>query len=182
MPGNRVGPWIGRCPWREDERPTPSGVAVIVNRSAPPGPVVPTLVYDDVERAIAWLCDVFGFAENVRWGPPEHSSAELLCGNGAVFVTSPRVGHGSADRLQFRAPRAQELSHTVMVHIEGVDTHHEHAARRGARILLPPTTYQFGERQYSAQDIGGHVWTFTESVADVPVEDWGRPARRQERP
>jgi uncharacterized glyoxalase superfamily protein PhnB len=31
----------------------------------------------------------------------------------------------------------------------------------------------FGERQYVAQDPGGHRWTFTESVADVAPEEWG---------
>ena len=43
----------------------------------------------------------------------------------------------------------------------------------GAEILLAPQTYPFGERQYSARVLDGHVWTFTESVADAPFEDWG---------
>jgi len=34
-------------------------------------------------------------------------------------------------------------------------------------------TYKFGERQYSVEDLGGHLWTFSQSVADVPPEDWG---------
>lgn len=31
----------------------------------------------------------------------------------------------------------------------------------------------YGERQYTAEDPGGHVWTFTELVADVHPRDWG---------
>jgi hypothetical protein len=69
---------------------------MIKNRSAAPGPVVPTLVYEDVGQAIDWLCETFGFAK----------------------------------------------------------------------------------RQYTAEDLGSHRWTFTQSVADVAPEEWGgRPAR-----
>jgi hypothetical protein len=32
----------------------------------------------------------------------------------------------------------------------------------------------FGERLYTAEDIGGHRWTFTYSIDDVPLEKWGR--------
>ena len=106
--------------------------------------------------------------------------AAAAWGEGAIFVSAPRVGHGSADRLAFRPPRPHELSHTVMVHVEDVDRHYEHARQRGARILLPLETYAFGERQYSAQDLGGHLWTFTQSVADVAPEEWGAtPAKER---
>ena len=43
----------------------------------------------------------------------------------------------------------------------------------GARVLTEPTTHPFGERQYTAEDIGGHRWTFSQSVADVDPEAWG---------
>ena len=33
--------------------------------------------------------------------------------------------------------------------------------------------HAYGERQYSVRDLGGHLWTFTESVADVAPESWG---------
>ena len=32
-----------------------------MNRSAAPGPVVPTLVYGNVGEAIEWLCNAFGW-------------------------------------------------------------------------------------------------------------------------
>ena len=32
---------------------------------------------------------------------------------------------------------------------------------------------QSGERQYTAVDLGGHVWTFSQSIADVAPEGWG---------
>jgi uncharacterized glyoxalase superfamily protein PhnB len=60
-----------------------------------------------------------------------------------------------------------------MVRVEDVDRHHERARAHGARILRSPTDYPFGERQYTASDPGGHVWTFTQSIADVDPSDWG---------
>jgi uncharacterized glyoxalase superfamily protein PhnB len=59
------------------------------------------------------------------------------------------------------------------VRVEDVDSHFEHARDFGARILSPPTDYPFGERQYTAEDLAGHRWTFSESVSDVDPKDWG---------
>jgi uncharacterized glyoxalase superfamily protein PhnB len=61
----------------------------------------------------------------------------------------------------------------VLVRVEDTDRHHERAAKSGARILNPPTDYPYGERQYTAEDIGGHNWTFSQSIADVDPASWG---------
>jgi uncharacterized glyoxalase superfamily protein PhnB len=60
-----------------------------------------------------------------------------------------------------------------MVRVEDVNDHHEHARKRGARILQPPSDFPYGERQYTAADLGGHRWTFSQSIADVAPEEWG---------
>jgi hypothetical protein len=39
--------------------------------------------------------------------------------------------------------------------------------------VSPPTDYRYGERQYTAKDVGGHRWTFSQSIADVDPADWG---------
>jgi hypothetical protein len=31
----------------------------------------------------------------------------------------------------------------------------------------------YGERQYTAQDLAGHQWTFSETLADVDPGTWG---------
>ena len=43
----------------------------------------------------------------------------------------------------------------------------------GAKILMEPTDFEYGERQYQAQDPAGHMWTFTETLDDVAPESWG---------
>ena len=60
-----------------------------------------------------------------------------------------------------------------MVKVDNVDAHHDHARQRGARILSPPADYSYGERQYTAEDLAGHCWTFTQAIADLAPEDWG---------
>ena len=57
--------------------------------------------------------------------------------------------------------------------VADVDAHCDLARQLGARILNPPTDYPYGERQYTAEDIGGHKWTFSQTLADVDPRDWG---------
>ena len=140
---------------------------MIVNRSAPRATVVPILVYEDVAKAIDWLCDTFGFKERLRAGAPGGSitHAQLDIADGAVML-----GRQGAE---FRPPHPGEVSQYVTVHVEDVDKHCEHARQCGARIVKAPANMPFGERQYSVEDLGGHRWTFSQSVADVAPADWG---------
>jgi uncharacterized glyoxalase superfamily protein PhnB len=122
---------------------------------------MPELVYADVGEAIEWLCRTFGFVE--RWRAGNHR-AQLAFGDGAVILAEPWGGS---------QPPGGPPSHSVMVRVEDADAHHEHARKQGARILSPPTDYPYGERQYSAEDLSGRHWTFTQSIADVQPEEWG---------
>ncbi|CAN5607530.1 hypothetical protein BH20ACT19_BH20ACT19_01000 [soil metagenome] len=65
-----------------------------------------------------------------------------------------------------------------MVRVKDVDAHVEHARGCGARILHPPTNYPYGERQYEVEDVGGHRWTFSQTIADVAPEEWGGTSSR----
>ena len=149
----------------------------MLNRSAPSGTVVPSLIYDDVAEAIDWLCGVFGFTERLRAGGPDGKvgHAQLAIGQGGIMLGESRVGQGfaSPDTAEFRPPRSNEVSQVLLVHVDDVDRHYEHAKQHGARILQPPATHPFGERQYTAEDLAGYRWTFSQSVADVKPEEWG---------
>jgi uncharacterized glyoxalase superfamily protein PhnB len=65
-----------------------------------------------------------------------------------------------------------------LVPVDDVDAHCDRARQFGARILSPPRTCEFGERQYSVEDLAGYRWTFSQSVADVNPEDWGAVVRK----
>jgi uncharacterized glyoxalase superfamily protein PhnB len=138
---------------------------MVVNRTTGTASVVPELVYADVEAAIEWLCAAFGFTE--LWRAGGHR-ARLAFGNGVVVVADadPRYGRTAPGR---DLPR----SHATMVKVDDVDAHHERARQHGAVILSSPTDQPYGERQYSAEDLAGHHWTFTQAIADLAPEDWG---------
>ena len=127
------------------------------NRSMPPGAIIPELVYPDVAAAAAWLCEHFGFTERLRIG--DHRRQLTFRGGSMVVV------EGSPDQ--------PPVGHAVMVAVEDVNAHYERVRRSGARVSGPPVDYPYGERQYSAQDPGGHRWTFSQSIADVDPASWG---------
>jgi len=145
---------------------------MLVNCSAPPGPVVPRLIYQDVGQAIHWLCGAFGFTERLRT-PPEPDGtihhAQLAVGQGSVILTGRSA-------VEVRPPNPNEYIESLSVPVEDVDGHFERARQFGARILGRPKTHPYGERQYSAQDLQGYHWTFSQSVADVNPGDWGATA------
>ncbi len=149
--------------------------AAVVNRSAPASTVVPVLVYEDVGKAIEWLCGAFGFTERLRapgsGGRVTH--AQLSIGDGAAMI--------GASGAEFRPPRPNEVNQYVLVHVEDVDRHFDHAKRFGAQIVQPPTNMPFGERVYTAEDLAGHRWTFSQSIADVAPEMWGAKASPSQR-
>jgi len=133
------------------------------NRSMPDATVIPVLTYPDVRQAVAWLTEAFGFAERVRIG--ENHRSQLRFGDGALIVADVR-----GDR---RPPQRGEVTHSVVVRVDDVRAHCELAQARGARILMEPTDFEYGERQYHAEDPFGHQWTFSETLADIAPEEWG---------
>lgn len=129
------------------------------NRSMPPAAVMPILHYADMPAAIAWLAQAFGARERLRISPQR---AQMLLAGGAFVVAAddrPESWRGAPG--------------DVLVRIEQLDAHYERARAAGATIIVHPTTYPFGDRQYIARDIGGHEWTFSESVRDVDPVEWG---------
>lgn len=139
---------------------------MVVNRSAPKSTIVPILIYEDLATMIDWLCRAFGFRERLR--------AER---NG--IVNHAQLSFRDADVMvglqggPFRVPQGGLVSQYVLVAVEDVDAHFAHARECGARVLQPPTNMPFGERHYTAEDPGGHRWTFTQHIADVAPEEWG---------
>jgi uncharacterized glyoxalase superfamily protein PhnB len=129
------------------------------NRSVPQSTVIPQVSYPDVRAAAAWLCDPFGFRVRLFIG---NHRVQMHIGDGAMVVTEQKA-----------LGRQTNCGVSVMVRVENVHAHHERAQRHGAAIVRPPQDYPYGERQYSAEDFNGYVWTFTQSIADSRPEDWG---------
>ncbi len=137
---------------------------MLSNRSLPTATVIPVLVYPDVPAAVAWLTEVFGFAERVRIGDT-HRSQMRVGADGAVILAD--VGR---DR---QPPQPGIETHLVKVRVDDVDAQFERARSHGARILKEPVEYEYGERECTVEDLAGHRWQFTQSMRDVDPEEWG---------
>jgi len=132
---------------------------MITNRSMPPGIIIPELAYPDALQAATWLCRALGFRERLRIG--DHR-VQLIYQGTSIVVTELAQDDAVVDH-----------AHAVMMHVANVDQHHAQAVAAGARVLHPPTDYPYGERQYSLEDIGGHRWKFSQSIADADPAQWG---------
>jgi len=127
------------------------------NRSIPSCTVIPVLGYPEIGPAIDWLCNAFGFTLRLRIG--DHR-AQLNVGDGAVILS----------QRQLAGP---EDFQSVLVRVDDVDLHLEHARNHGARVLSLPQDRMYGERQYNVEDFAGHHWPFSQSIADVDPLAWG---------
>lgn len=127
-----------------------------INRSVPPCPVIPVLVYPDPSAAAEWLAKAFGFSVRLRIG---NHRIQMRAGDGCLTI---REGDVQPNQSCF-----------VQVRIEDAVAHCERARGAGAKILTDLVEHVYGERQYNAEDFYGHRWDFTETIADVEPESWG---------
>lgn len=125
------------------------------NRSMPAATVIPQLPYRDVGEAAAWLERAFGLTVRIRIA---NHRIQMNVGDGAVVLVE------GGDRPQLSS---------LMIRVEDAAAHHARAVSAGVEILQPPTDYPYGERQYTARDCGGHLWKFSQSIADVDPTSWG---------
>lgn len=123
------------------------------NRSIPNATIIPELAYPDPGAAAEWLCRAFGFTVRLRIA---NHRVQMNAGDGAMVCVE---GTGGGAR--------------VMMRVDDVDAHYARAKAAGAKITQAPQDHPYGERQYGAEDCGGHIWKFSQSIADVKPEDWG---------
>jgi uncharacterized glyoxalase superfamily protein PhnB len=136
---------------------------MLANRSMAPGTIIPVLSYPDVREAAKWLCVAFGFVERLRVA--DHR-VQLRLGDASVIISLglPRDGE---------VRNAMQATQSITVRIDDVEDHCVRAKAAGAVILHEPQIFPYGEKQYSAEDLGGHIWVFSQSLADVDPADWG---------
>jgi PhnB protein len=131
--------------------------------------VTPYLLYEDVDAALVWLCDAFGFRERLRFADDDGtvSHAEMTIGVDGLLM----LGHpGPAYRDPRRLGGGTALVHVL---VDDVDGHAERARAAGARILREPEDQAYGHRRYDVEDLAGHTWSFSQPVRDVAPGDWG---------
>lgn len=129
---------------------------MLANRSMPQDVLIPVLGYSDVGVAVGWLTEAFGFT--VRWQVGEHRAQVAVSPSAALAIVQGETALSTTDHL--------------MVRVEDVDAHRARALQAGATVS-ELVDHVYGERQYTAVDLAGRSWVFTESIADVHPEEWG---------
>ena len=126
--------------------------------------------YQDPKAALLWLEEAFGFEPSMvildRNGDLAHSQMRF----GASLLM---VGNEWSERHQ--SARSNGGVNTQTVHVQlvsGIDDHCERARRAGAVILQEPETQFYGDRTYRAADPEGHIWTFGQTIEEVPPAEW----------
>ncbi len=143
---------------------------MISNRSVPTDTVLPHVLYQDLDEAIAWLSRAFGFSEHYRYGEPA-SGAQMRLGNAWIMVRRAREGQESPARLGYG-------TQSLTVFVEDVGGHFQRAKAAGAKILEEPHETEYGEYQFAAEDLDGHHWLFSRHARDVSPDDWGAKIAR----
>jgi uncharacterized glyoxalase superfamily protein PhnB len=141
------------------------------NRSVPTDIVMPHVVYEDVARAIEWLTATFGFEEHYHYGEPAQG-AQMRAGRGWLMLTSARPGRTTPGK-------SGAWTQCLTVFVDDVDVHYENAKAAGAKISEELNEPAYGERQYGAIDLEGHLWLFSRHVKDVDPAEWGAVVKRK---
>jgi uncharacterized glyoxalase superfamily protein PhnB len=122
--------------------------------------ILPYLYYPDAARALAFLCDAFGFKEieAVRDDEGKVWTAQVSTGDGVVLLGPELAGFGS------KAPDPAWATSRTFVYIDDVDGHCERARAAGALITTEPGDHG-PNRIYVATDCGGQQWIFARPVS-----------------
>lgn len=135
------------------------------NRSVPTETVLPHVVYSHLPEAIEWLTQAFGYVEHYRYGDPLAGSQGQM-GNACIMLTKSRDTH--------RSPlETGHATQSLTVFLEDVEAHCDRAKSVGAQIVEEPHETAYGEFQYAAVDVEGHLWLFSRHARDLNPSDWG---------
>ncbi len=135
---------------------------VIENRSVPVNSVLPHISYRNLDAAVAWLTQAFGFSEYYRYGDPV-GGVMMRCGTAYIMLKALREGARAHDSF-------------LTVFTDDVEAHCARAKSAGAKIFEDLNETCYGEKQYGAADVEGHRWLFSEHMKDVNPADWGAKA------
>jgi uncharacterized glyoxalase superfamily protein PhnB len=125
------------------------------------------LSYEDGFAALAWLAEAFGFRELRRMTGPGGTLAhgEMAAGDGMIMLATPTPEYEGPKRHRERCERARAWSAIpwvidgVLVYVDNLDEHYQHAKHAGAVILSEPEEGP-PARRYRAEDLEGHRWMF----------------------
>jgi uncharacterized glyoxalase superfamily protein PhnB len=129
-------------------------------------PVIPVLIYEDIEAAHDHLVRVFGFTSDGIERTPDGTvvHAEVRLGDGRIWLHRVTGDLASPQTLT-------QLNGGLVVHVDDVDAHFAAARAAGAAIDSEPADQPYGQREYGARDLEGHHWWFATPSAAPALPD-----------
>ena len=131
-------------------------------RGGPPAgyqTVSPYLLYEDADRAVAFLTEAFGFVERrASVGAAGRGHHELVLGDDGLIM----LGQMGSD---FRGPRSLGVDPASMVHVyvDDIESLHNRAKAAGADITNLEVA-PVGDKRFTATDPEGGLWVFAQRV------------------
>jgi uncharacterized glyoxalase superfamily protein PhnB len=128
---------------------------------APQAIVIPCLRYRDAPAAIAWLCQTFGFEQQLVVPNPDGTiaHAQLKFGSGMIMLGSVLdTEFGRLMKQPDEIGGAETQSAYVVV--PNADEFYERAKAAGAEIVIEIKDEDYGGRDFSCRDLEGHLWNF----------------------
>ena len=120
--------------------------------------IIPRLPYENVGAALSFLERAFGFREV--------PAARGVGADGAIDYTMVEFGGGmiglgaQGAHGAFSPKTAGTMTQYIAVHVDDIDTHHQHAVASGAEIVSRLHDHLREYRIYEALDLEGHRWRF----------------------
>jgi len=140
--------------------------------------IVPTLRYQDVAKAIDWLCNAFGFEKRlvVKGDEGAVRYAELTFGDGMIML-GPVEAAAATDEPQSQPAQAGGAeTQTCYLFVADTRAHCARAKAAGAEIVLDVEDEASAGRGYSCRDPEGHIWNFG------TYDPWKRQTAKERRP
>ena len=122
--------------------------------------IIPYLLYEDVDEALKFLSNAFGFK---KYGRPllandgKINHAAMQFGDDLIMMGRPPSGYHNPKHLG-------GATQYLYINIENVDKHFARAKKAGASVLEAPEDTEYGHRRYSVTDPEGHQWSFAEEI------------------
>jgi uncharacterized glyoxalase superfamily protein PhnB len=123
--------------------------------------VIPYLRYRHAVDAIEWLCDTFGFQEQLVVPNPDGTiaHAQLGFGNGMIMLAS--VAESEYGRLMKQPDEIGGYeTQSVYVIVADADAIYHRAKAAGAKIEIEIKDEDYGGRGFTCRDLEGHIWSF----------------------
>jgi uncharacterized glyoxalase superfamily protein PhnB len=134
--------------------------------------IAPMIAYEATAAAIDWLTQAFGFTEREGSRYTDANGvvghAELVYGDETIMLATPTHEYQSPRHHRERCELASRwldnpwVIDGVFVEVDDLDAHHARAVAAGAIVIRPPEDAGVGFRVYTAEDLEGHRWMFSQ--------------------